>query len=184
MPHRQLHRKRERQVRRELRQPLRLRHRLLGGPPDARQPSGQMVPEPIDVVIGTVRGDRIYPQIGPLRELPREQATHESDVGLDLVGMHLSCAHRRDYRRTASTAATEFRRHSASVDDVEVLRPRAAVTADLPRSVDGPAKQRQTITRSSPAPRPAYHPTRPKLPAAALGMVHTRGSRRIFKGRS
>ncbi len=103
MPHRQLHRKRERQVRRELGQPLSLRRRLLGGPPDARQPSGQMVPEPIDVVIGPVRGDRNDPQIGPLRELSCEQAMHECDVGMDLVGMHLGSAHRQHYIQAANT---------------------------------------------------------------------------------
>src|SRR5215211_108593 len=56
---------------------------------------------------------------------------------------------------------------SAGVGDIEVLRPLAAVAADVPRSVDGPAEQRQTITRPGPAPHPAYRPTRPKLPAAA-----------------
>src|SRR5918998_1921427 len=61
---------------------------------------------------------------------------------------------------------------SAGVGDDQVLRPRAAVAADLPRSVDGPAEQRQTITRPGPAPHPAYRPTRPKLPAAALAMLH------------
>ena len=50
LPHRQLHRNRERQVRRELRQPTRLLRRLFGCPSDARQPCGQGVPEPIDVV--------------------------------------------------------------------------------------------------------------------------------------
>jgi hypothetical protein len=109
MPHRQLHRKRERQVRRELRQPLRLLRRLPGGPPDARQPSGQLISEPIDVVIGPVRRDRIDRQTGPLREPPCEQATHERDIGLDLAGMHPGCAHRRHHWRTAPTAATEFR---------------------------------------------------------------------------
>ena len=93
MPHRQLHRNRERQVRRESRQPLRLLRRLVGGPPDARQPSGEVVAEPIDVVIGPVRDDRIDRQVGPVRELPGEQATHERDVGLDLVGVHLGCGH-------------------------------------------------------------------------------------------
>ncbi len=93
MPHRQLHRNRERQVRRESRQPLRLLRRLGGGPPDARQPSGEVVPETVDVVIGPVRHDRIDRQIGPLRELPGEQAAHERDVGVDLVGMHLRCGH-------------------------------------------------------------------------------------------
>lgn len=97
MPHRQLHRKRERQVWREPRQPLSLLHGLLGGPPDARQPGGKVVTEPVGVVIGPVRHDRSDRQTGPLRELPCERSTHERDVSLDLVGMHLGCAHRRHH---------------------------------------------------------------------------------------
>lgn len=108
MPHRQLHRERERQVRRELRQPLGLLRRLRRGPSDARQPGGQVVTEPIDVVIGPVRLDRIDRQIGPLRELPREQSTHQPGIGLDLVGMHLRRAHMPESLRTRAAAATEF----------------------------------------------------------------------------
>jgi hypothetical protein len=52
-----------------------------------------VVTEPIYVVIGSVRHDRLDGQIGPLRELPSEQATHELDVGLDLLGMHLGRGH-------------------------------------------------------------------------------------------
>ncbi len=106
-PRCQRHRKSERQMRRELREPLRLRGRLPGRPADARQPGGQLLTEPIDVVIGPVRRDRLDPQIRPLRELLDEQTTYECDVGLDLVGMHSGRTHRRDPRRTGSTAATE-----------------------------------------------------------------------------
>ncbi len=66
VPHRQLHRERERQVWRELRQPQGLRRRLFGGPPDARQPGGEAVTEPVDVVIGPVRRNPMDGQIGPL----------------------------------------------------------------------------------------------------------------------
>jgi hypothetical protein len=100
MPSRQLDWKRERQVRGELGQPLCLGGRLLGGPPDARQPSGQVVAEPVDVVIGPVRLDRIDRQVGPVRELPGEQATHQRDVGLDLLGMHPDPGHRRHHGET------------------------------------------------------------------------------------
>ena len=89
-----MRRNRERQVRREPGEPLRLLRSLAGGPLDARQPGGELVPETIDIVIGPVRHNRIDRQIGPVRELPREQATHERDVGLDLVGMHLRSGHR------------------------------------------------------------------------------------------
>jgi hypothetical protein len=94
MAHRQLHRNRERQMRREFRQPLPLLGRLVGRPRDARQPSGQVVGEPIDVVICPIRHDRIDRQIGPLRELPGKQTTNKPDIGLDLGGMHLDCGHR------------------------------------------------------------------------------------------
>jgi hypothetical protein len=97
MPSRQLHRNSQRQVRGELGQPLRFHRRLLGGPADAWQPSGQVVTEPVDVVVGPVGGDRIDRQIGPVRELYGEQASHECDVGVDLVGMHPDPGHRRHH---------------------------------------------------------------------------------------
>lgn len=52
-----------------------------------------MVAEAIDVVIGPVRHDRLDREIGPLRKLPGEQATHERNIGVDLVDMHLGCGH-------------------------------------------------------------------------------------------
>ncbi len=54
-----------------------------------------MLTEPKDVVIGAVRRDRFDRQIGPLRELPREQVTYERDVGVDLIGVHPRCGHDR-----------------------------------------------------------------------------------------
>jgi hypothetical protein len=42
-------------------------------------------------VIGPIRDDGLDPQIGPLRKLLGKQTANESDVGLDLVGMHLGC---------------------------------------------------------------------------------------------
>jgi len=88
MTHRQLHRKRERQVRCQSWQPLRLLRRLVGCPPDARQPRGKVFTQLVDVVVSPVRRDGLDRQLGPLRELPGKQATHERDVGSDLVGMH------------------------------------------------------------------------------------------------
>ena len=55
---------------------------------------GQVFAEPVDVVIGSVGHDRLDRQIGPVRELPSEQASDERDVGLDLVGVHLHPGHR------------------------------------------------------------------------------------------
>src|SRR4051812_42892992 len=90
MAHRYLHRKRKGQVRRELGQPLRLLRRLPGGPSDARQSSSQVITEPVDVMIGSVRRDRIDLQIGPLWELRGEQPADERYVGVHLVGVHFT----------------------------------------------------------------------------------------------
>jgi len=57
LPHHQLDRNSERQMRPQLLQPFGLLRCLLGSPPDSRQPSGQFVAEPIDVVIGSVSHD-------------------------------------------------------------------------------------------------------------------------------
>lgn len=78
---------------RELRQPLRLLCCLAGSPLSARQPNGQVVTEPVDVMIGPVRRDRTDRQIGPLWELRDEQPAYESCVGVYLVGVHLFSCH-------------------------------------------------------------------------------------------
>ena len=93
MSHRELHRHRERQVRCEPRQPLRLLLGLAGGPTDAREAGDETLAQSVDVVVGPVRGNRADRQIDPSRELIREQATHQCDVGVDLVGVHPGCGH-------------------------------------------------------------------------------------------
>ena len=59
--------------------------RHAGFPADPRQPDGEVVAEPVDVVVGPLRDDRLHGQARPPRELPREQAVDERGVGRDLV---------------------------------------------------------------------------------------------------
>lgn len=63
-----------------------------GSPRQARR---QLVPQPVDVVIGPVRRDRMNRQPGPRGELACEQPVYERGIGLDLVGMHSGRAHSR-----------------------------------------------------------------------------------------
>jgi hypothetical protein len=88
MPHRYRHRQGKRHVGCELRQPLGFLRRLRRRPRDAWQPHGQLLTQPVNVVVGPVRGDQLDRQLGPLRELAGEQAADERRVGRDLIGMH------------------------------------------------------------------------------------------------
>ena len=87
VPSHQLDGKRDRQVWGELGQPLRFGGSLPGRPADTRQPSGQVVAKPVDVVVGPVGLDRVDRQVGQVRELPGQQASHERDVGVGLLGI-------------------------------------------------------------------------------------------------
>lgn len=63
-----------------------------------------MLPEAVDVVIGSVRRDRLDRQVTPLRELPSEQPPHEGGVGLDLVSVHAGARHLHQYPMSPEAA--------------------------------------------------------------------------------
>ena len=76
---------------------------------ESGQGSGKRVTERVEDVIGPVGRDRLERKLGPLWELADEQAIHEREVGLDLVGMHLALFHRSQQCLSRSVSAVAVR---------------------------------------------------------------------------
>src|SRR5207247_2401962 len=104
---------------------------------------GQLVPEPVDRVVGPEEGNGRDREAGPVRKLPGDQPSDEGDVDVHLVGVHPARGHRRPRATYAESPAASIapRASCSSISPGRPLTPTAPTRTSPSNTATPPRKK-------------------------------------------